>query len=252
MRCSDLDAIGVPYVDGEVPPPERAEIDKHLERCPPCRERLEAERAARDTLRAERQRLCESAPVALRARCQRAAQTTFGATQRQPRATARRVPLTLAAAALLAFAIVWAGRIDSGTSVLAAQATLDHLKCAKFNSPRVDGSPARLAERWREISGWPIIVPTAAGVTDLRLSGIRRCASSEGQTAHVMYWYHGKPLSLFIARDDTERTPREFDLFGHETVVWSSNHRTYLLVGNEPREEMQALAAVIRKETLTK
>lgn len=249
MRCSDLDSMGVPYVDGEVPPLTRAQIDEHLHLCPPCRERIDAERAVRDAIRAERQRLCPSAPDSLRARCERAALTS---PTRASARLSRRLPLTLAAAALLAIAVVWSGRIDAGSSVLAAQATLDHLKCAKFNSSRFTGSPVTLADRWRELSGWPIIVPAAAGVRDLRLSGIRRCASSEGQTAHIMYWYHGRPLSLFVARDDTARTTREFDLFGHETVVWSSNQRTYLLVGNEPREEMQALAAVIRKETLTK
>jgi mycothiol system anti-sigma-R factor len=248
MRCSELDTKGVPYVDGEMPSPERAEIDQHLDRCPPCRERIEAERAARDALRAQRQRLCEPAPDALRARCRQTIHATIPPVV-APHRPARRLPLSLAAAALLAIAVLWTGRIDAGTSVLAAQVTLDHLKCAKFDSPRVSGSPATLSDRWREMSGWPIVVPAAAGIRDLRLSGIRRCASSEGQTAHIMYSYHGRPLSLFIARDDTARTAREFDLFGHQAVVWSSDHRTYLLVGNEPREAMQALAAVIRKET---
>jgi hypothetical protein len=37
-------------------------------------------------------------------------------------------------------------------------------------------------------------------------------------------------------------------VFGHEAVVWSSDDRTYVLVGDEPRPEMEALAALIRKD----
>lgn len=253
MRCSDLDSLGVPYIDGETGAPERARIDEHLQRCPPCRHRIEAERAARDAVRAARERLRQTAPPALRARCERACRRAAdGPIGSRPRRAARWVSVSLAAAALVALAVIWAGRVDAGTSVLAAQVTVDHIKCATLNAARVTGSPSELASYWRETSGWPIIVPAAAGAHDLRLSGIRRCASSEGPTAHIMYSYRGRPVSLFVARDDTPRTTRDFDLLGHETVVWSSDHRTYLLVGDEPRDQMQALAAVIRKETLRK
>jgi anti-sigma factor RsiW len=252
MRCGDLEALGVAYIDDEIGQPERARVDDHLRHCPPCRERIEAERAARDTVRAARLHLREPAPARLRARCEGACRqpaTNPGApAQRRSRA----VPLSLAAAALLALAVTWFGRLDAGTSVLAAQVTLDHMKCAKFNSSRVAGSPSQLAAYWRETAGWPIIVPAAIDTGDLRLSGIRRCASSEGQTAHIMYSYRGRPVSLFIAREDSPRTAQDFDLFGHETIVWSADERTYLLVGDESRQDLQAIAALIRQETLGK
>jgi anti-sigma factor RsiW len=155
----------------------------------------------------------------------------------------------LAAAAALILAVVWMGRLDAGTGVLAAQLTVDHVKCTKFKSRQVNGSPDQLAAYWREQYGWPIVVPAAYDQHDLRLAGIRRCASSEGQTAHIIYSYDGRPVSLFIARDDEPRTPRDIGIFGHDAVVWSSGQRTYVLVGQEPRERMQSLAASIRKET---
>jgi anti-sigma factor RsiW len=104
----------------------------------------------------------------------------------------------------------------------------------------------QLAAYWRERYGWPIRVPAAMG-DQVRLSGLRRCGSSDGETAHIMYNYNGRPLSLFIARD-AGRTQRVVDVFGHEAVVWSSGDRTYVLVGREPRQEMETLAAVIRKD----
>jgi anti-sigma factor RsiW len=253
MRCGDLDSLGVAYIDGETPAIERARIEEHLRLCPPCRQRIEAERVARDALHAARSGLREAAPASLRARCERVCQASKRAAAHAPRTTRIHwVPLTLAAAAMLVLAIAWIGRLDTGTGVLAAQVTLDHIKCTKLASARVNGSPSELADYWRKTSGWPIVVPAAASANDLRLSGIRRCASSEGSTAHIMYSYHGRPVSLFIARDDAPRTTRDFEMFGHETVVWSADRRTYLLVGEESPEQMQVLAAMIRQETLRK
>ncbi|HSL23576.1 MAG TPA: zf-HC2 domain-containing protein [Vicinamibacterales bacterium] len=237
MRCSELDSLVVPFVDGEAAPPDRAHVEAHLSACPPCRDRVEAERQAREAVHGAREHLREHAPPALRQRC---------AALCAPRHTRRWIPVSLAAAAALLAGVIWLGTTDAGTPVLAAQLTLDHVKCAAFNSRRVSGSPGQLAEYWRTRYGWPIVVP--AGRADLlRLSGVRRCGSSHGQTAHIMYMHEGRPVSLFVARDDG-RTPRTVDIFGHEAVVWSSGDRTYVLVGEEPREEMQLIAASLRKE----
>jgi hypothetical protein len=164
------------------------------------------------------------------------------------------VPISLAAAAGLIAALIWAGATDAGTPVLAAQLTLDHVKCFKFSSQRVTGSPSALAAYWRERYGWPIDVPAGGDDEALRLSGVRRCGSSDGQTAHIMYTYKGRPLSLFVARSDPEhpRTPRSLHMFGDEAVIWSAGDRTYVLVGDEPRGEMEMLAAAFKKDISTR
>lgn len=238
MRCSDLEALVVPFVDGEIADGDRAHVEGHLRACPPCRSRVDAEREARDAISAARASLREPAPERLRARC-------AGLCAAKPHAR-RWLPIALAAAASLLAGILWFGGTDAGTPVLAAQLTLDHVKCSKFNSGRATGSPVQLATYWREQYGWPIRVPE--GFNDrLRLSGLRRCASSDGTTAHIMYTHYGRPLSLFIARD-SERAARAIDVLGHEVVVWSAGDRTYVLVGKEPRAEMETLAAMIRKD----
>lgn len=237
MRCSELDHHVVPFVDGEEAGPERADVEAHLQACPPCRDRVEAERAAREAVFAGRTALASEAPPELRRRCQRLCRGS----QRAPRWTT----WALAAAASLAL-LFWFGRTDAGTPVLAAQLTLDHVKCSRFGSPRVTGSPEQLAVGWQERHGWPIRVPAAPdGRT--RLSGVRRCASSDGTTAHVMYTREGRPVSLFIARDSGRR-PRVLDVFGHEAVIWSAGDRTYVLVGRESRADMEALAARIKQQ----
>jgi anti-sigma factor RsiW len=245
MRCKDLEPVVVPFVDGEAAAGERAQVEAHLAACPPCRERVSAERVARDAISAERERLRESAPPALRTRC---------AALRTPAGQVRRwIPLSLAAAAALLVAVIWLGATDAGTPVLAAQLALDHVKCFKLNSQRVTGSPSTLAEYWRDRYGWPIVVP-AGGERGLRLAGVRRCGSSDGETAHIMYRYDGRPVSLFVARSSPERgrTARTVNVFGEEAVVWSAADRTYVLVADEPPERMETLAAMFRKEIRTR
>ena len=240
MRCKDLEPLVVPFVDGETRARDRAEVEAHLSACPPCRERVVAEQMAHDAIVSEREHLRVAAPEALRSRC-----AAMCARSRQR----RWIPVSLAAAAALLLSTLWFATTDAGTPVLAAQLTLDHIKCFKFNSQRVTGSPQALTGYWRDQYGWPIAIPSGAG-EGLRLDGVRRCGSSDGQTAHIMYRYNGKPLSLFVARHDADRgrTDRTVRVFGDEAVVWSAGDRTYVLVGDEPRVRMETLAAQLRKE----
>jgi anti-sigma factor RsiW len=65
----DVDVIMTAYVDGEVAADEVAEVDAHLEMCPPCRERASSEGVARQVLHAKAATLVERAPPGLKARC---------------------------------------------------------------------------------------------------------------------------------------------------------------------------------------
>src|SRR3954452_20920864 len=69
-ECSSLDPLVTPYVDGELDPAPCETLRHHLDRCPPCRARIEVERSVRDLLRARQPILhTPDAPSALRARC---------------------------------------------------------------------------------------------------------------------------------------------------------------------------------------
>lgn len=241
MRCEDLDPLVVPFVDGVAEERERAGVEAHLAACSPCRERVTAERVAHDAVAAGRDQLRASAPAALRERCAGLCSRT--------RPSRHWLAASLAAAAALLLSLFWFGTTNAGTPVLAAQLTLDHVKCFKLNSQRVTGSPAALAEYWRDQYGWPISIPSAPE-RDVHLAGVRRCSSSDGQTAHIMYKYNGRPVSLFVARHSTDRarTARTVYVFGEHAVIWSTTDRTYVLVGDEPREEMEVLAAQFKKE----
>jgi anti-sigma factor RsiW len=42
-KCTSIDPLVTPYVDGELPAAERTLVDEHLHRCPPCLSRVAAE-----------------------------------------------------------------------------------------------------------------------------------------------------------------------------------------------------------------
>src|SRR5213075_1547022 len=106
-KCRDLDPLFAPYADGDVPAADRASVEAHLAKCPPCRDRVAEQRTVRAALAAGRPSLRASAPEELRARCAAHA----GASRRRLAgggAFVRRwVPLSVAATIVLAIAGVF-------------------------------------------------------------------------------------------------------------------------------------------------
>src|SRR5690348_15133672 len=90
------------YVDDALPAPERADVERHLGVCDPCRRAAAREQGAHRVLRACATRLrCDAAPPGLRSRCEAIARGTAA-----PRAgwwRARLVP-ALITAVLIVFA----------------------------------------------------------------------------------------------------------------------------------------------------
>src|SRR6187549_3339580 len=104
-KCRELDPLFAPFVDGEVKPEQRASVESHLDRCPPCRERVAEQRTVRAALTACRPSLRTDASGALRARCAAHARhvdrapSPFIGVLRRPW-----VPLSLAATLVIAVA----------------------------------------------------------------------------------------------------------------------------------------------------
>src|SRR5712691_4890794 len=115
--CREVDPLLTPYIDGEASADQRALVDAHLSACPPCRQRAEAETPARDTLRS---RICQPcASEHLRARCLKAA---------GPRYSLSSLSLGAAFVVILGGVLLY-GLTRFSPAVLAAQLTLDHVKC---------------------------------------------------------------------------------------------------------------------------
>lgn len=252
-RCQELEPLFASYVDEEAAKPDRAAVEAHLSACAPCRDRLAGERAARDVLRARRSGLRPCASNALRTRCAayRVASSSRGGV------LARRawVPLSLAAAILLAVAgtLFFAG---NSVEVLAAQLAVDHVKCFQFAPERAAGiDPVAEGKRWEVGYGWPLKVPPSTTAEQLELIEVRRCLSSEGRVAHMMYRWHGQPLSVFVlnSRLQHAQDPHAAEVIastkklGEQTIIWSRGDRTFAVVGSGAASDLQQVAHYVRQ-----
>ena len=223
-NCRDIEDRLTPYVDGESREDVRRSMEAHLTACPPCRAQAEAERGGRELMREHRDALRRAAPSMLRARC---------AAQARPpgagRVLRRWVPLSLAASLLLAAAGAAVFSMTNPTTALAAGLALDHMKCFRVcdTDHPLDASVAE--SKWQRAEGWPIVVPPSAENEHLELVNLRRCLSTDGLAAHLLYRWRGRPLSLYVLPHAVDGD-HVVDGLGHETAVWTAEGRTYALV----------------------
>jgi anti-sigma factor RsiW len=66
---------------------------------------------------------------------------------------------------------------------------------------------------------------------DLKLVGVRDCDSTDGPAAHLMYTYHGKPLSLYVLQKDKGHSGTASKM-GRDAVIWCAKGRTYAVVAD--------------------
>src|SRR5262245_43670821 len=245
--CADLDERSAPYVDGEDTTAERQAVDQHLRACPPCRAVVQEEAAARDLVRDHRGELVAHASESLRARCaasyHRAAGgarpaesplSTGGSPAVAPqRSFVRRwAPLSLAATLVLAVAGVFLLGLNNRVEALTASLAIDHVRCFKAYGTGSDADSGAVERTWQHDQGWQVTVPQAEPAQDLRLVNMRRCFTSEGRSAHMMYTWRGEPLSVYVLQGDVGRDGIVHKM-GTEAVVWCANQRTYAVVANE-------------------
>ena len=247
-NCRNLEPLFTPYVDGLTRPDERASIESHLAKCPPCRVRVTGERAAREVLGARRGSLRECASDRLRERC--AAHQLKGAVLKgRWRAAGWRtvVPLSLAATLLLAVGGVFVYSTVNQVEALAASAAFDHWKCSHIESAR-GGDPEAAGAQWAARHGWAVRVPASQPATDLQFLTVRRCLITDGRTAHLMYTWRGQPLSVFVVPGgvDKLRATQVVETLGHEAVMWSAGGRTYVVLARGRPEEMEPVVRYVR------
>jgi anti-sigma factor RsiW len=242
--CRELEGHLAPYVDGEEPPPARRAIEAHLDGCPPCRHYAESESDARTLVRSHRDALVARAPESLRSRC------AGLASQSDPPAIATRhssiresslsnrqssirrwLPLSLAATLVLAVAGVFMFGLNDRVEALAASLAVDHVKCFKVTGTDKHADAAGAEQRWQADQGWSIVVPQTSQAEQLTLVDVRRCFTTDGRSAHMMYTWHGAPLSLYVLPENVGHD-RVVDRMGHEAVIWCANSRTYAVVAD--------------------
>ena len=131
-------------------------------------------------------------------------------------------------------------------TVLAAQLTLDHVKCFAVDSAEAAVDVRASEARYARDYGQPVQLPRAS-VDGLELVGLRRCLCAEGPAAHAMYRLNGRPVSLYMIRD-AGRERAATGVFGHDAVMWSRQDVTYVLLGRESRADLERIADVFNRD----
>jgi len=278
--CESIDPLVTPYIDRELTDQDRQAVDQHLRACPPCYSRVVAEQAVRDLLHARQSELNKKeAPSSLHARC--AALTTGLTAPRdrqdvvKPAVTAPAVPFTpsakaaeprsdrprparpawtarLAPFALAASLVTVVGgaflyqATQKSTRLMAAELAADHLKCFAMNAALgTRQAPSAVESTMLSSFDWRMHLPSDPSRAGLELVGARPCLYGEGKIAHIMYRHQGRPVSLFML-PDTERAQGLVEVLGHEAAIWCVNHRTFVLVSREPKQDVERLAAFVK------
>jgi anti-sigma factor RsiW len=249
--CREIESLFASFVDGEAQPRDCAAVEEHLRACGVCRSRVTSEREMRDALVQRRESLRACASDALRKRCE----LTRPVASVPSRPTAMRrawVPLSMAATLVLAVAGVFLYGLRGGAEALAAQLAVDHVKCFEFApQPKVIPDAAALSREWSAVRGWSIKVPESAPVEQLELLGVRRCISTEGLTAHVMYKWRGQPLSVYVLNSEHSRLgpiPQIVQRLGQEAIMWTKSGRTYAVVTRGRPSDIEQVAQYVRTQ----
>ena len=249
-RCSDIDPLMTPYVDGEVAPGDRLRVAGHIDDCPSCHRHAAAEQAARSVVRAHAESLVEAAPAQLRGRCAAAGRSRAAAFRGLPRLSRAGWPLALAATLLLAVgaALVY-GTVVNPARAVAAQLTLDHLKCfALFDQPTpLKPSDVRAALKARY--GFDVALPDADAAGGLTLVGGRRCLYLDGSVAHVLYKRGQVPVSLFVLPPGARLSHTEVEVFGHTAVAFERGGRTWVVLARDARADVERAAALFESRS---
>jgi anti-sigma factor RsiW len=271
--CAAIDPLVTPYVDDALPDDARAQVERHVRACPPCRARVTAERAVHDLIRARRAALsAPCAPSALHARClQHAERATVAGDQvarpsviafpdiasraaqvpppsRAPITWRRRLaPLAAAASLVLVVGAAFLYQLTvSSTHVMAAELALDHMKCFALNGALHTHDEASAVESSLLTGfGWKVRLPAEPRQEGLELVGSRPCLYGEGKIAHIMYRRAGEPVSIYML-PDTARTQEVVQVLGHRAAIWCDGKRTFVVLAKQPQQEVERIASWVQ------
>lgn len=244
MDCRDI----APHLAGlaeEGTPAPAPEISGHLAECDACRRHLQAQRDVHGLLRARAGSLQGRAPETLRARLAGAAASRRSWTQRLG---PLRMPVAATATLALLGSLLY-GLTGVSSTVLAAQLTLDHLKCSRFASRATTVNPAQATREWSSRYEWAPRVPAASRTGRATLRGMRRCLYGHGHLAHLLYEVDGTVVSLFVmprAERTATAVPAAHGVFGQRARVWADGDQTFAMVGDVPAERLAGLAEQFR------
>jgi anti-sigma factor RsiW len=239
-----------PYVDEALPAGERTDVERHLNRCPPCRQSAVEEQGGRTVVRECADRLRQSPlPPGLRSRCEELARHHCRA-QGVSMFRGRWLPaLLVGSVAIVTGLVVLSVATPNSGTVLAAQLAADHVKCFGLFGSAGEVDARQVEQNLEARYGWDVHVPPSSPEHGLTLLGGARCLYADGTMPHIMYRTAGAaPVSLFrlegVTRDTTDVTT-----MGHRCRIWSRGGNTFVLVVPEGAStETARLARYVQRE----
>jgi anti-sigma factor RsiW len=241
MHCRDI----VPLLAGladETQAPEPS-VARHLAECPGCRQQLQVQRDVHGLLRARAATLQGRAPEALRARL-----ATTRTTRPQARWWGMRLPVTATVALALTGVLLY-GATGASSTLLAAQLTLDHMKCVRLHESHAALDAAEATRDWAARYGWTPRLPAAPRTEHATLIGVRRCLYGHGHVVHLLYDVEGRVVSLFVMPREAHPAgdaPTAHAFLGQQAAVWSKGDQSFALVGDVPASRLATLAGDFR------
>ena len=196
--CRDIDPLITPVADNEAAASERGRVEGHLRECAPCHRQMHAEREARELVRERASMLVGHAPLGLRARCAATrAQAAPAVPRRLPLLSRAGWPMALAATLVLAVAgAAFYGLVVNPSKAVAAQLTLDHLKCFTLFEEPAGLAPAEVQAVLKARHGIDIVLPAGQEASGLTLVGGRRCLYLDGSVASPVSKGRGPGLAV--------------------------------------------------------
>ena len=78
--------------------------------------------------------------------------------------------------------------------------------------------------------------------------GARTCLYGGGRVAHIIYTWMGQPLSVYVLPRRTLGDEAQFvNRFRHNSIMWSQNDRTYIMVTSHRRDPaLEQMVAYVR------
>jgi anti-sigma factor RsiW len=153
--------------------------------------------------------------------------------------------MALAATLLLAVAGgALYGLLISPSTAVAAQLTLDHLKCFTLFEEPAGLAPAEVQASLKASHGIDIVLPVGAAAEGLTLVGGRRCLYLDGSVAHLLYRRGPDKVSLFVLPTGAKLGQTEADVLGHAAVAFEKGGRTWVALARLSHADLEAIASV--------
>lgn len=241
--CLELAPVLTRLAEDSDPAAIEPRVAAHLAACGACQRSFSLQRDMHGLLRARAESLQERAPEAFRARLASQVET------RVPRRNWARMPV--AATVLLAvLGAMTYGMTSASSTVLAAQLSLDHIKCIRLVSHGTALNPIQALKEWAQRYEWTPRVPAPPTARRASLVGVRRCLYGHGHLAHLIYEMDGHAVSVFVmprSEYPAAAAPAHHEVFGQSADLWSNGEQSFAIVGDVPPQMLAAIVEDFRK-----